>query len=159
MASLGLALLAGLGWFLLQTADFASAQNVGDILAAIPIVAQDTRFGGILLGRSAALILATCCFQAGWPRIATLIAFSTVIAESWLGHGGAMSGTIGILLLIISIAHLSAAASWLGTLPALRPAIKRGPANIVQNLAKNIPLWASPASPRSSSPAPSITGS
>lgn len=135
-ASLGLALLAGLGWFLLQTADFASAQNFGDVLAAIPIVAQDTRFGILLLSRCAVLILATCCFQAGWPRIAALIAFGTVIAESWLGHGGAMSGTIGTLLLITSIAHLSAAASWLGTLPALYLAIKRGPANIVQNLAK-----------------------
>ena len=136
-ASLGLTLLAGLGWFLLQTADFASAQNFSDILSAIPIVAQDTRFGAILLGRSAALILATCCFQAGWPRIAALIAFSTVIAESWLGHGGAMSGTIGTILLVTSIVHLTAAASWLGTLPALYLAIKRAPANTAQTLAKN----------------------
>ena len=135
-ASLGLALLAGLGWFLLQTADFASAQNFSDILSAIPIVAQDTRFGAILLGRCAALILATFCFQAGWPRIAALIAFCTVIAESWLGHGGAMSGTIGTLLLITSIAHLTAAASWLGTLPALYLAIKHGPANTAQSLAQ-----------------------
>src|SRR5271168_4447967 len=59
-ASLGLALLAGAGWFLLQTADFASAQNLSDILSAIPIVAQDTRFGILLLSRCAALILATC---------------------------------------------------------------------------------------------------
>jgi copper resistance protein D len=136
-ASLGLTLLAGLGWFLLQTADFASAQNFSDILSAIPIVAQDTRFGSILLGRSAALTLATCCFQAGWPRIAALIAFSTVIAESWLGHGGAMSGTIGTILLVTSIVHLTAAASWLGTLPALYLAIKRAPANTAQTLAKN----------------------
>jgi putative copper resistance protein D len=135
-ASLGVALLAGIGWFLLQTADFASAQSFNDILAAIPIVAQDTRFGILLLSRCAALILAACCFQAGWNRIAALIALGTVIAESWLGHGGAMSGTIGTLLLITSIAHLTAAATWLGTLPALRLAIKRLPAAPAQNLAQ-----------------------
>jgi copper resistance protein D len=121
---LGLALVGGGGWFLLQTADFASAQSFSDVIGAIPIVAQDTRFGILLLGRCAALIVATCCFQAGWPRIAALIAGGTVIAESWLGHGGAMQGSIGALLLIISIAHLGAAAIWIGTLPALRLAIK-----------------------------------
>ena len=42
---LGLALVAGGGWFLLQTADFASEQSFGDVIGAIPIVAQDTRFG------------------------------------------------------------------------------------------------------------------
>src|ERR1700692_1352314 len=135
-ACLGLALLAGLGWVLLQTADFASAQRFSDVLSAIPLGAQDPRFGFLLLSRCAALILATCCFQAGWRRIAALIAFGTVIAESWLGHGGAMSGTLGTLLLITSIAHLTAAASWLGTLPALRLAIKHWPAEAAQNLAQ-----------------------
>jgi copper resistance protein D len=136
-ACLGLAFLAGVGWFFLQTTDFASAQNFGDVLAAIPIVTQDTRFGGVLLGRCAALFLATCCFQADWPRFAALIAAGTVIAESWLGHGGAMSGTIGTVLFITSIAHLSAAAAWLGTLPALRLALKRLPPEAAQNLAQN----------------------
>ena len=129
--------LRALGWFLLQTADFSSAQNFGDVLAAIPIVAQDTRFGGVLLGRCAALILATSCFQAGWPRFAAPIAACTVVAESWLGHGGAMAGTIGTILFITSIAHLAAAATWLGTLPALRLAIKRLPPETAQNLAQN----------------------
>ena len=48
-----------------------------------------------------------------------------------------MSGTIGTILLVTSIVHLTAAASWLGTLPALYLAIKRAPANTAQTLAKN----------------------
>lgn len=126
-ASLGLALLAGIAWFLLQTAYFASAQDWGDVTAAIPIVIQDTRFGALLLGRTAALIAATLLFQFNLRRAATLIAFGAVIAESWLGHGGAMTGAIGTVLLITSICHLTAAACWLGSLPALLLALKTAP--------------------------------
>jgi putative copper resistance protein D len=125
--SLALALLAGLAWFLLQTAYFASAQSWPDITAAIPIVIQDTRFGALLLGRIAALIAATVLFQFNLRRAATLIAFGAVIAESWLGHGGAMTGPTGTVLLITSIFHLTAAACWLGSLPALLLALKTAP--------------------------------
>jgi len=125
--SLSLALGAGLGWFLLQTADFASAQSLSDVIGAIPIVAQDTRFGNLLLARSAALILATMLFQAKLVRPAMLIAAGAVIAESWLGHGGAMADVTGHILLAVSIAHLFAGAAWLGALPALRLAIKTLP--------------------------------
>ena len=135
--NLGLALLAGFGWFLLQTADFASVQSFSDIVAATPIVAQDTRFGTLLIGRCIALLLATFFFQAGWVRPAAATAGAAIVAESWLGHGGAMSGTIGTVLFITSIAHLSAAAAWLGTLPALRLALKRLPPEAAQNLAHN----------------------
>lgn len=127
-ASLGLALLAGAVWFLLQTGDFASAQNLRDVLSAIPIVAWDTRFGAILLGRGAALLIAMLLFQCGRNRLAVLAGFGAVVAESWLGHGGAMSGPVGYLLLITSIAHLAAAAAWLGALPALVLAIECLPA-------------------------------
>jgi putative copper resistance protein D len=118
-ASLAVALLSGAVWFLLQTGDFASAQNLHDVLFAIPIVAGDTRFGAILLGRAAALCLATLLFQAGFRRLAALAGFSAVLAEAWLGHGGAMSGPVGWMLLITSFAHLTSAAAWLGALPAL----------------------------------------
>lgn len=133
-ACLGLALVAGFGWFILQSGYFAAAQSVSDIVSAMPIVAQDTRFGILLLARCGGLILATILFQSGWHRLATIIAFGTVVAESWLGHGGAMSGTIGTILLATSVVHLLAAASWLGTLPALYLAIKFLPADAAQRL-------------------------
>lgn len=134
--SLGIALAAGLGWFLLQTADFASAQSFSDIVSAMPLVAEDTRFGVLLLCRSGGLILAAMLYQFGWNRSAVFSGLGTVVAESWLGHGGTMSGTIGTVLLATSIIHLLAAAAWLGSLPALYLVIKRLPADAAQNLAR-----------------------
>jgi len=126
-AGFGVALLAGVAWFLLQTAYFASAQNFVDVMAAAPIVALDTRFGSLLLGRLAVLLLAVLLFQGGRPRLAALFGFGGVVAEAWLGHGGAMMGQEGDVLLVTSILHLAAAALWLGTLPALLIAVARVP--------------------------------
>ncbi len=123
----GLAFLAGGAWLLLQTADFASAQDFSDVITAVPLVVQDTRFGGLLLGRLAALLLAVLLFQRNRQRLAVLLSFGGVLAEAWLGHGGAMMGREGDVLLGTSLLHLAAAALWLGTLPALFIAISRVP--------------------------------
>ena len=64
-ASLAVALLAGLGWFLLQAEDFSEAQTMSDFVASLPIVAWDTRFGAVLIGRCAALAVAALCYQLG----------------------------------------------------------------------------------------------
>ena len=126
-AGFGLALLAGGAWLLLQTADFTSAQRFTDVITAIPIVLQDTRFGSLLLGRLAVLLLAVLLFQCNWQRFAALLSFGGVLAEAWLGHGGAMVGQEGDILLGTSILHLAAASLWLGTLPALLIAVSRVP--------------------------------
>lgn len=126
-AGFGLALLAGMAWFFLQTAYFASAQNLSNVVAAIPAVVLGTRFGGLLLGRLAALLLAMLLFQGNQPRLAAALAFGGVAAEAWLGHGGAMVGEEGDVLLGTSILHLGAAALWLGTLPALLITMARLP--------------------------------
>lgn len=123
----GVAILAGAAWFWLQSADFAGAYDIADVLAALPIVARNTRFGFLLLGRLGLLICAAICFQWGARRLAALLAGAGVAAESWLGHGGAMDGPEGILLLLASILHLLAAATWLGALPALFVSLKRLP--------------------------------
>ncbi len=134
--SVGLALLAAFLWFILQTADFASDYSFSGIVAAAPIVAEDTRFGVLLLGRCAALVLAVLAFQAGWPRVAAIPAAAAIAAESWLGHGGAMPGLVGNALLVISIAHLLSGAAWLGGLPALRHALGCLPPGAAQPLAR-----------------------
>lgn len=126
-AGFGLALLAGAAWFLLQTAYFASAQNIADVITAAPLVAFHTRFGGLLLGRLALLLLAVLLLHGKQQRVAALLGFGGVVAEAWLGHGGAMIGGEGDVLLGTAILHLAAAALWLGTLPALLLAIARLP--------------------------------
>jgi putative copper resistance protein D len=134
--SLAVALLAGTAWFLLQAGYFASAGSWQDVWTALPIVVQNTRFGALLLGRSAALIAAAALLQCGWPRLGALIACGAVIAESWLGHGGAMVGAEGDILLATSVAHLASSAAWLGSLPALRLGLRHLPMPEAQRLAQ-----------------------
>jgi putative copper resistance protein D len=126
-AGFALALIAGVGWFLLQTAYFASAQSWADIINAIPTVVEYTRFGALLLGRMAVLLLAALLFQRNLRLPAALLALGGVLAESWLGHGGAMEGGTGALLLAVSLMHVAAAAIWLGGLPGLYLALKTLP--------------------------------
>ena len=113
------ALAAGLVWFWLQTADFASTSSPSAVLAALPLVVGYTRFGWLTLARLAVLLLAMLCVQGRRWRLAAALAGLGVLGESWLGHGAAMSGVEGWFLFVCSLAHISAAAAWLGTLPAL----------------------------------------
>jgi len=131
-----LALLASAAWFLLQTQDFASATNWQDELAALPIVAADTRFGVLTLGRCTALIAAAGLWGLGARRAASLMALGAVVAESWLGHGGSMTGAVGDGLLATSLVHLAAGAVWLGALPALYLALRRLPGTDAAALAR-----------------------
>jgi putative copper export protein len=114
----------------------ASSANFAQTVAALPIVAQWTRFGHLILLRGALSILAASSFQTGHPRIAAIFAAAAIIAEAWLGHGGAMTGTTGTILLISSILHLSAGAAWLGSLPALFLMIALLPPNEAASLAR-----------------------
>ena len=114
-----LAVAAGVVWFLLQTADFAAPQNWSEEVAAIPIVAGETRFGTLLLLRLGILALAMGGFALGRTRLAAVLSGAGVLAESWLGHGAAMGGPVGDALFAGSLVHVAAAALWLGTLPAL----------------------------------------
>jgi putative copper resistance protein D len=131
------ALGAGLGWFLLQAEELSEAQTLSDYLGSLPIVASDTRFGMVLLGRCFALAVAALCYQLGRVRLAALLAGGAVVAEAWLTHGGSMEGQIGTVLLSTSMLHILAAACWLGTLPALYLGIRRLPASDIGALAKN----------------------
>jgi putative copper resistance protein D len=133
---LALALLASAVWVLLQTQDFASATNWTDEIAALPIVAADTRFGMLTLGRCAVVVVAAVLWWLGARRTASLVALGAVVAESWLGHGGAMTGAEGAVLLATSLLHLGAGAVWLGALPALWLALRRLPAAEAAALAR-----------------------
>ncbi len=124
---LAVALGAGLVWFLLQAEELSGAQTIPDFIAALPIVAWDTRFGAVLIGRCAALAVAALCYQFGWRRLASLLAGGAVVAEAWLTHGGSMEGRSGTVLLATSIVHILAGACWLGTLPALYLGLRRLP--------------------------------
>lgn len=114
-----LALLGGAAWFWLQTADFAGVGDPATVLSTLPLVAGYTRFGWLTLARMGVLLLAMLCAQRRCWRVAAVLAGAGVLAESWLGHGAAMGGAEGWFLFACSLAHIGAAAAWLGTLPAL----------------------------------------
>jgi putative copper resistance protein D len=118
---------AGILWFILETADMAGAQSFLDVWAALPLVAGQTRFGELLIGRGFFLLLAALSFHFGYRRIAAVLAGAAVITEAWLSHGGAMTGATGNLLLLSSICHLASGGAWLGSLPALRAGIRALP--------------------------------
>ncbi len=128
-------LLAGAAWFVLEAADMSGAEDWSDVEAALPIVAGSTRFGALLIGRLAAAALAILLFQSGFKRLAALVAGVAVIAEAWLDHGGAMTGTVGDVLLVSAIIHLVSGGAWLGALPALRLALGRLPITEAARLA------------------------
>ncbi len=113
------ALLGGAGWFWLQSADFAGAEDPATVLAALPLVAGYTRFGWLTLARMGLLLLALLCVQGRRWRLAAVLAGIGVLAQSWLGHGAAMGGPEGEVLFAASLVHLAGAGAWLGTLPAL----------------------------------------
>lgn len=119
-----LALLAGAGWFWLQSANFAGAYDAASVWSALPMVAGYTRFGWLLLARLGLLLAALLLAQARLWKPAALLAGLGVLAESWLGHGAAMSGQEGWLLFAVSLLHVGAAAVWLGTLPALYASLR-----------------------------------
>ncbi len=127
---------SGILWFILETADMAGAQDFWDVWAALPLVADQTRFGELLIGRGLALLIAALFFHFGRKRIAAALAGAAVVAEAWLGHGGAMTGTIGNFLLLSSICHLASGSAWLGSLPALRAGIRVLPIDQSAQLAR-----------------------
>ncbi len=132
-------LLAASGalWFVLETADMAGAQDFSDVWSALPLVADQTRFGELLIGRSFLLLIAALSFEFGYKRIATALSGAAVVAEAWLGHGGAMTGATGNFLLLSSICHLASGSAWLGSLPALRAGIRTLPIAQAAQLTRN----------------------
>ncbi len=118
--SFALLLLGGAAWFALQTADMAGAETWADMRAAVPVVAAGTRFGALLIGRMAVLAVAMLLFRLRLAKPAAILAGGAVMAEAWLGHGGAMTGAVGDMLLASLIVHLASGGAWLGALPALR---------------------------------------
>jgi putative copper export protein/mono/diheme cytochrome c family protein len=143
------ALLAGLAWFTLQSAAIAGADDVSDLLDALPVVAEHTRFGTTLMLRLALLLVATLAGVSqsviavtglSYPirnhsparvtvYLTLLLAAIALGLQGVIGHAGAAAGAIGDGLVLSESLHLLAAGLWLGallplwiSLPMLPPA-------------------------------------
>ena len=91
------ALLTLLAWFVLQSAILAGASGLKEVAAALPIVAEHTRYGGVMLVRVGLRPMAT--LLAGRSRFQIYSALVPVAValglQGLIGHAGAMGGRIG----------------------------------------------------------------
>jgi putative copper export protein/mono/diheme cytochrome c family protein len=113
----GVALVAGGVWFVLQAAAIAGAEDAADLWAALPVVAEHTRYGHTLMLRLALLLIATLLGLTGrgaYPAI--VVTALAACLQGVIGHAGATAGAIGNGLVLSEALHLMAAGLWLGAL-------------------------------------------
>ena len=138
-ASLAVCGLAELAWLALQTADMASAQTPGDALAALPTVLGQTAFGQLMVVQLATLLVTAAALWRGWRGLALACAIIACALQAGHSHAASMYGRPSLLLLA-DIAHLLAAALWLGALLPLVLTVAAAPAKAAALAAR----WFSP---------------
>jgi putative copper resistance protein D len=131
LASLAAALLTGILWGLGSAGAIADAENLGETLAAVPLVVAQTRFGALLAVRLVLLVVALGLAARWWPiRLLQGLAVVAAIAiQPLLGHAGAMGGRAGMALTGTEMLHLLAAGAWLGGLLPLALCVAALPAD------------------------------
>lgn len=126
-----IALLAGIVWFILQAAAIAGADNLSELRDALPVVAEHTRYGNVMITRLALLAVATLLpLLTGRASRSTLyptlvLAAVALSLEGLIGHAGATAGAIGDGLVFSESLHLLAASIWLGALLPLWVSLRR----------------------------------
>ena len=111
------AILAALGWLVLQAASIADAPNLLAGASAVPAVLADTRFGHLLAAQAGILALTALAARWGDRRLWLATGSAAVATALQAGHGHAASMYDGPSLLLVSAAvHLLAAGAWLGGL-------------------------------------------
>jgi putative copper export protein/mono/diheme cytochrome c family protein len=123
LAGLILAIVAGIAWLLLETANLAPDDSVQAQFATLPIVLWQTRFGWLLQIRLGLLLTGYLLglWHGGVPARSAASLFSGIAIglQAGLGHGVSMGGSLGTVLSVTEALHLLSAAAWLGALPGL----------------------------------------
>jgi len=121
IGALALAIVSGAAWLALLAADIYGAPLADVCLhGGLISVLANTRFGFIWsLRLTIALVLSISVLWPGlrWLQLATAAALVGLLAL--VGHAGATPGVLGNVHFISDVAHLIAAAAWLGSLPVL----------------------------------------
>ena len=122
-----LAVASGVAWFIAQADEIAGAPDVASLAAALPIVADQTRYGQAMLLRG--LLLLGAVLLAGpsrrRPYLGLLATGVALGLQGAFGHAGAAAGN---MLLASEWLHLLAAGVWLGGLLPLWLTFARLPA-------------------------------
>ena len=119
-SSWAIAVLAALGWLLLQAASMADASSILAGAAAVPTVLADTQFGHLVLLQITALVLTALATGRGERHRWIATGFAAIATALQAGHSHAASMYDGPSFLLASeLAHLLAAGAWLGGLVPL----------------------------------------
>ncbi|MES2172559.1 MAG: copper homeostasis membrane protein CopD [Pseudomonadota bacterium] len=97
----------------ITTPDWASAQ----------ILMTMTPIGPVLAVRGGALLLALLCASANRPRLTLIPAAVAAATLAWTGHAGATEDIAGTIHRVADVAHIWAAAGWIGALAILSHAV------------------------------------
>jgi putative copper resistance protein D len=135
--SLGVALLAGISWLILQTREMAETQSFAETASAVPSVLFGTRFGQVLCLQAAALTGAAILVAANarFTALAAILAGLAVVLEAGHSHAFAMAHGLNLLLLAQAL-HLLAVGAWLGELLPLLAVVRRAPLEVSQRVLK-----------------------
>ena len=127
-ASFAVVVIAGLIWLLCEAIYASGSNQIASGFGAILPLLRDTNFGHLLIIRMILMAGAVLVFGHGQSNRRVLLAGSfaaiAVALQAGLGHGAAMGGSEGHLLLATLILHLLAAGLWLGGLVSLLIVVK-----------------------------------
>ena len=127
-SSWAFAVLATLGWLLLQAAAMANAPNILAGAAAVPTVLADTQFGHLVLLQLTALVLTALATGRAKRRPWIATGFAAIATALQAGHSHAASMYDGPSFLLASeLVHLLAAGAWLGGLAPLLMLVTAAP--------------------------------
>jgi putative copper resistance protein D len=131
LGTVGLALILTIGWLFLASAEIAGAETIHDLIAALPIVAFDTRFGRLGLARLVCLLFALLPGRFGRALGVVATAIAGVL-QAGMGHAAAAGGEDGLALIGMESLHLLAAGAWLSGLLPLLVALAADPPGAAQ---------------------------
>ena len=142
--SLGVTLLAGLAWLVLQTQAMAETRTLAETAAAVPSILFGTRFGQVLVLQAAALAAAGVLATLGRSLLAAMLAGLAVLLEAGHSHAFAMAHGFSPLLLSQAL-HLLAAGAWLGGLLPLLVIVAHAPLDLAQRALRRFSTLAAAA--------------
>jgi putative copper export protein/mono/diheme cytochrome c family protein len=124
------ATLGMLLWAMVQTADMADTDTLGDTFAALPTVILKTSFGHVIAAQIASLLVLALVigWRDGTVRQRFGLAIASLAVALQAGHSHAASMIQGpSLLLGCDIVHLLGAGAWLGGLVPLLLVVRDAP--------------------------------
>lgn len=110
-------------WLMASVAAMTGMPVTSPDWASVQILLTMTPIGPVLAVRGGALLLALVCGVANRPRLTLIPAAVAAATLAWTGHAGATEDLAGTIHRVADVAHIWAAAGWIGALAVLSHAV------------------------------------